>query len=84
MRALHAQWFRTFIKFSNLHRTFELSLVSKPELFSKEFQAVTVDENGTETAFMVNKNDFYHGFVRGKSETDYSDLCYDPGDPASD
>lgn len=37
----------------------------KPELFSEHFKAVTVDENGTETEFMVNKNDFYRGYVIG-------------------
>ena len=48
-----------------VYRTFELSLFPKPELFSPRFQAVIVDENGTETEFVVNKNDFYRGFVKG-------------------
>lgn len=46
-------------------RTFELSLIPRPELFSQNFKAVTVGSDGTEKEFKVNKNDFYHGYVKG-------------------
>ncbi|XP_028406064.1 ADAM 17-like protease [Dendronephthya gigantea] len=54
------------MKLSILGRTFHLSLVPKPELFSDRFQAVVVDEKGVQTEFAVNKKDFYRGFVKGE------------------
>ena len=41
-------------------------MVSKPELFSNGFRAITVDKSGNEKEFAVNKDDFYHGFVKGE------------------
>ncbi|XP_046854378.1 ADAM 17-like protease [Xenia sp. Carnegie-2017] len=56
---------RKDLSLSLLGRTFELSLIPRPELFSQNFEAVTVGSDGTEKEFKVNKNDFYHGYVKG-------------------
>lgn len=50
-------------------RHFKLYLRTNTELFTEDFSAVFVDEDGQEDSYEVNRQNFFTGHVIGKTDT---------------
>ena len=49
------------------HRNFVLHLSPNRKIFSSDFAAYVVDENSNEERYPVDIDEFYHGYLDGKS-----------------
>ena len=49
------------------HRDFHLHLSPNRKIFSSDFAAYVVDENNNKERYPVDRDEFYHGYLRGKS-----------------
>ncbi|XP_024146370.1 disintegrin and metalloproteinase domain-containing protein 17 isoform X1 [Oryzias melastigma] len=57
------------LSFSALQRNFRLYLRTNDELFSEDFSAVVVDEDGREHNYPVNRHNFFTGHVIGEENS---------------
>uniref|UniRef100_A0A4W5MLF2 ADAM metallopeptidase domain 17 n=1 Tax=Hucho hucho TaxID=62062 RepID=A0A4W5MLF2_9TELE len=57
------------LSFTALHRHFKLYLRTNTELFTEDFSAVFVDEDGQEDSYEVNRQNFFTGHVIGEENS---------------
>ncbi|XP_034018668.1 disintegrin and metalloproteinase domain-containing protein 17 isoform X2 [Thalassophryne amazonica] len=57
------------VNFNALHRNFRLYLRTNTELFTEDFRAVVVDEDGHEHTYPVNRHNYYSGHVIGEEHS---------------
>ena len=51
-------------------------MVPKPEIFSNNFRAVTIDSKGNEKSFDFDQHEFYHGYLKGTFHNKVNFLSY--------
>lgn len=57
------------VSFNALQRQFRLYLRTNDQLFTSDFRAVIVDEDGRERSFAVNRHNFFSGHVIGEENS---------------
>uniref|UniRef100_A0A8D3DYY1 ADAM metallopeptidase domain 17 n=1 Tax=Scophthalmus maximus TaxID=52904 RepID=A0A8D3DYY1_SCOMX len=57
------------LSFSALQRHFRLYLRTNDELFTQDFRAVVVDEDGQERSYWVNRHNYFTGHVIGEENS---------------
>ncbi|XP_071323690.1 disintegrin and metalloproteinase domain-containing protein 17 [Trachinotus anak] len=57
------------LSFNALQRQFRLYLRTNDELFTEDFRAVVVDEDGREQSFPVNRHNYFTGHVIGEENS---------------
>lgn len=56
-----------FLVMFHTHRDFHLHLSPNRKIFSSDFAAYVVDENNNKERYPVDRDEFYHGYLHGKS-----------------
>ncbi|XP_059213213.1 disintegrin and metalloproteinase domain-containing protein 17 isoform X2 [Centropristis striata] len=57
------------VSFSALHRQFRLYLRTNDQLFTEDFRAVVVEEDGRERSYSINRHNYFTGHVIGEENS---------------